>query len=339
MTAGVSEHPLIAAAQPLDYDLVAASDAPFLVDTVYRGEMLCVTFGYVDWARRPDFDFFGRLKKLETTSGAPINKLLLRDPGNAWYQRGLPGVGADIDAVAARLGELIETVAPKQTVFIGQSMGAYGAIMFGALLDVTTILAFGPLSFFDPVSAVTYHDRRWLQVMLDLDQDPPPIMHRDLPALCRARGEGPDLRVFFGTKPDVGASESTGLDVLHAMRFAALANCRVQPFPASGHAVVNYLIETGQIDALLARHILGIDTDEPAPPDDWVSWIGENVRRGADLDELTATMIQAGNDERLTRSALDRVIHAEARTRELRPSGDELKSPNGLAGRSDFQPR
>ena len=306
----MSEPPLIAAAQPLNHDLVATSDAPFLVDTVHPGETLCVTFGFVNWERRPDFDFHGRLKKLETTSGEPINKVLLRDPANAWYQRGLPGVGADIDAVAARLGELIAAVAPKKTVFIGQSMGAYAAIMFGALLDVDVILAFGALSFFDPVSAVTYHDRRWLPVMLDVDQNPPPAMYRDLPALCRTRGVGPDLRVFFGTRPDPGASESVSLDVLHAMRFAALENCLVQPYPALGHAVVQYLIDTSQLDALLARHVLGLDADAAAAADDWTAWLSENVRRGANLDELIATMVRHGQDEGLSRSALDRVIHA-----------------------------
>ena len=320
---------MIAAVRTLDHDLVASSDAPFLLDAVHPGEILCVTFGFVHWERRPDFDFFGRLKKLETLSGTPINKLLLRDPANAWYQRGLPGVGADIASAAARLRDLIAAVAPKKTVFIGQSMGAYGAIMFGALLDVDTILAFGPLSFFDPVSAITYHDRRWLPVMLNVDQDPPPMMYRDLPALCRARGTKPDLRVFFGTRPDANASESTGLDVLHAMRFAALANCRVQPFPASGHAVVQYLIDTGQIDALLAKHVLGLgahspmpsndwpmpsddwpmpSNDWPIPSNDWLVWLAENVRRGANLDELIATMVRNGHDAPLSRRALDRVI-------------------------------
>jgi hypothetical protein len=303
---------MIAAARPLDYDLVATSDAPFLVDAVHPGETLCVTFGFVDWERRPDFAFFGRLKKLEAMTGAPLNKVLLRDPANAWYQRGLPGIGSDIEAVAARLGEAVAAIKPKKTVFIGQSMGAYGAIMFGALLEVDTILAFGPLSFFDPVSAVAYHDRRWLASMLEVDRSPPPVMHRDLPALCRARGTKPDLRVVFGTRPDAGASESTGLDVLHAMRFAALPNCRIQPFPSSGHAVVQYLIDTDQIDALFARHVLGA-VKPPEPPSDWTAWLAENVRLGADLDDLIATMVREGADERLSRAALDRVIQAATR--------------------------
>jgi hypothetical protein len=301
---------MIAAARPLDYDLVATSDAPFLVDTVHPGETLCVTFGFVDWERRPDFAFFGRLKKLEAMAGAPLNKLLLRDPANAWYQRGLPGVGADIDAVAARLGEAIAAIAPKKTVFIGQSMGAYGAIMFGALLGADTILAFGPLSFFDPVLAVTYHDRRWLASMLEVDRDPPPVMHRDLTALCRACGTKPDLQVVFGTRPDAGASESTCLDVLHAMRFAALPNCRIEPYPAAGHAVVKHLIDTGQIDAIFARHVLGAAVEPREPPGDWMGWLAENVRLGADLDDLIATMVREGADERLSRAALDRVIQA-----------------------------
>jgi len=301
---------MITAARPLDYDLVATSDAPFLVDQVHPGEMLCITFGFVDWERRPDFAFFGRLKKLEAMSGAPLNKVLLRDPANAWYQRGLPGLGADIDAVAARLGEAIAAIAPKKTVFIGQSMGAYGAIMFGALLQVDTILAFGPLSFFDPVSALAYHDRRWLASMLEVYQSPPPVMHRDLVALFRAHGTRPDLHVVFGTRPDTGASESTGLDVLHAMRFAALPNCRIQPFPTAGHAVVKYLIDTGQIDGLFARRVLGVASKPAEPAGDWMGWLAENVALGADLDDLIATMVREGADERLSRAALDRIIQA-----------------------------
>jgi len=279
---------------PLDNRRVHTSTADVLIDRVVPGEILVIAFGFVSWETRPNFDFFGRLKKLEQNSGRHINKVLVRDSGNSWYHRHIDGLGAHPDETAESLRALIAAIAPSKVITIGQSMGAYAAVMYGLLLRVDSVIAFGPLSFLDPAQALLYHERRWLAVMRDLAQNPPPSGYYDLTALPRGDTA---LHLIFGTRPDqANATESVNLDAMHAHRLAALGNCTLYPYPYSGHPVVQHLIDTKRINALLARLIAGIDIAEEGMEvsPDWLGWVEENLRLGGDPQELVAILQQHG---------------------------------------------
>lgn len=282
----------------LDNRHVKTSKADVLVDQVVPGEMLVIAFGFASWEKRPEFDFYGRLKKLEQASGRHINKILVRDSGNSWYHRRIDGLGEHPDETAAGLRQLISDIRPGKVVTIGQSMGAYAAIMYGLLLEVQQVIAFGPLSFLDPQQALLYHERRWLAVMRDLATTPPASRYYDLQALGRAKaGTLPELHILFGTKPDgVGGTESVNLDAMHAHRLAAMGNCTLYPYPYSGHPVVQHLIDTKRINPLLARIIAGIAWPEEAPEvsADWHGWIAENLRLGSPPEELVDILQQHG---------------------------------------------
>ncbi|MBG6221455.1 MULTISPECIES: hypothetical protein [unclassified Janthinobacterium] len=265
-------------AQALDNRLVATSADDVLVDRIVPGAPLVIAFGFVSWTTRPAFDFYGRLRKLEQASGQPLNKILVRDSGNAWYHRRIAGLGSHVDETAQALRELVRRIAPSQVATIGQSMGAYAAVMFGLLLEAQQIVAFGPLSFLDVQQARLYHELRWLTVMESLAQDAPASGYYDLAALCRARAtQQTHLHLLFGTRPDaarpnaarpdaasaggsasISASESVNLDAMHAQRLAAFGRCTLYPFPDAGHTVVQHLIDTQRINGLLAACVLGL---------------------------------------------------------------------------------
>ncbi len=279
---------------PLDNRRVHTSTEDVLVDRVVPGEILVIAFGFVSWETRPNFDFFGRLKKLEQNSGRHINKVLVRDSGNSWYHRKIDGLGDHPDQTAEALRALIVAIAPSKVITIGQSMGAYAAVMYGLLLKVESVIAFGPLSFLDVGQALLYHERRWLAVMRDLAQNPPPSGYYDLAALPRGHTA---MHLIFGTKPDqANATESVNLDAMHAHRLAALGNCTLYPYPYSGHPVVQHLIDTRRINALLARLIAGIEIAEEGMEvsPDWLGWVEENLRLGGDPQELVAILRQHG---------------------------------------------
>jgi hypothetical protein len=278
----------------LDNRRVQTSTEDVLVDRVVAGEILVISFGFVSWEARPNFDFYGRLKKLEQTSGRHINKVLVRDSGNAWYHRKIAGLGGHPDETVATLRALIAEIAPSKVITIGQSMGAYAAVMYGLLLGADSVIAFGPLSFLDVRQALLYHERRWLAVMRDLAQDPPASGYYDLAGLPRGRTA---LHILFGTKPDQpNATESVNLDAMHAHRLAALGNCTLYPYPYSGHPVVQHLIDTKRINALLARLIGGIAMEEEGMEvtPDWLGWVAENLKLGGDPQELIAILQQHG---------------------------------------------
>jgi hypothetical protein len=96
------------------------------------------------------------------------------------------------------------------------------------------------------------------------------------------------MHIIFGTKPDAAGKESVNLDAMHAQRLAAIGNCTLHPYPYSGHTVVQHLIDTKRINALLARLILNLELEEAAleVTADWHSWIAENLRLGSAPDEL-----------------------------------------------------
>jgi pimeloyl-ACP methyl ester carboxylesterase len=282
----------------LDNRHVRTSTEDVLVDRVVPGEILVIAFGFVAWDKRPDFDFYGRLKKLEQSSGRHINKILVRDSGNSWYQRQIDGLGAHPDESAASLRALIREIRPSKVVTIGQSMGAYAALMYGLLLEAQQVIAFGPLSFLDPAQALLYHERRWLGVMRDLAQHTPSSAYLDLQVLGRAKAAAlPAMHILFGTRPDQpGSSEAVNLDAMHAHRLAAIGNCTLYPFPYSGHPVVQHLIDTKRINALLAKIIAGITLEEESQEmtPDWQDWIAENLRLGGVPEELVGVLEQHG---------------------------------------------
>ena len=309
-------------AQALDNRLVATTGDDVLVDRIVPGAPLVIAFGFVSWTSRPAFDFYGRLRKLEQVSGQPLNKILVRDSGNAWYHRQIAGLGNHVDETAQALRELVRRIAPSQLTTLGQSMGAYAAVMFGLLLDAQQIVAFGPLSFLDVQQARLYHELRWLPVMESLAQDPPLSGYYDLAALCRARAtEHTQLHLVFGTRPDAvnsgaSASESVNLDAMHAQRLAAFGRCTLHPFPHSGHAVVQHLIDTKRINGLLASCILGLTLEEEPMPEigaAWQDWVAENLRLGCASEQLVAVLQQHGFSHASSMAAVAAVAAARAK--------------------------
>ncbi|MGK5074665.1 hypothetical protein [Janthinobacterium sp. ZB1P44] len=301
-------------AQALDNRLVATTGDDVLVDRIVPGAPLVIAFGFVSWTTRPAFDFYGRLRKLEQASGQHLNKILVRDSGNAWYHRRIAGLGSHVDETAQALRELVRRIAPSTITTLGQSMGGYAAVMYGLLLDAQQIVAFGPLSFLDVEQARLYHELRWLPVMESLAQDPPLSGYYDLAALCRARATGhTQMHLVFGTRPDAanagaGASESVNLDAMHAQRLAAFGRCTLHPFPHSGHAVVQHLIDTKRINGLLASCILGLTLDDEPMPEigaAWRDWVAENLRLGCAGEQLVAVLQQHGFSLASSMAAVD----------------------------------
>lgn len=80
---------------------------------------------------------------LDLVSGFPGKKLFIRDLQDAWYNKGLLGLTQDVEQTAAYLKTIITQPDIDRVVFIGASSGGYAAILYGHLLQIDEIHAFG----------------------------------------------------------------------------------------------------------------------------------------------------------------------------------------------------
>lgn len=74
----------------------------------------------------------------------PYSLLQLNCPNNSFYLSPIPGVGDDVEAIAAHVRTFIAALGPRKVVCYGASMGAFGAVLYGYLLEADLILALGP---------------------------------------------------------------------------------------------------------------------------------------------------------------------------------------------------
>ena len=90
------------------------------------------------------FSFLDRFEDLDAS------KIFIRDPYDAWYNR---GVGDGLDSIEALTGYLRSEIArlrPNRVVMFGTSMGGYAALLLGLELGAESVVAVSPQSILDP---------------------------------------------------------------------------------------------------------------------------------------------------------------------------------------------
>lgn len=263
------------------------------LDVVQDGAPLVITFGFYAASGPGEFEFLGRLRNLEQASGRPLNKLLVRDPSMRWYLGGIDGLGHDVSSTVEALREQVEALAPSAVVTVGQSMGGYAAILYGALLRADKVVSFGTLSCFDRRLWSIIGDHRWGPVLDAVERSGLDIAdHADLPGLlARQPDPQPDIDLVFGLSAGRGVDTGTaiGHDGAHALRFAGRRNVSILPIAHSGHAVVEHFRAGGVLTAVLAQRLFGtslVPTIRGLRDDGWVAWLEDNLRLGSTVSTL-----------------------------------------------------
>jgi hypothetical protein len=205
------------------YDLEPASRRMIVAFAALPGSKIDV---------RP-FAFFNMLAEID------VKAAFLRDHSEAWYHRGVSGVGDDIDAVAGHLRDFARNA--DETVMLGGSSGGYAAILFGALLD-REVHAFSPQTFIDPELREAHEDRRFGRefAMLGGDID---MRYADLRPLV-SNTEAP-VHIYYAA--------AHRLDSLHAERLGDLDNVTLHAFEWDSHLLVRELRDRGWLEPFLAE--------------------------------------------------------------------------------------
>jgi hypothetical protein len=195
-----------------------------ICDLDAESPILVVAFGGI--ARQ--FGGIAAFELLRSLDRFAVKKAFLRDHAQAWYHRGVQGVGDDIESVADRLDQLTREV--ERTVMIGGSAGGYAALLFGALVETdATVHAFSPQTFISPELRARYRDGRW-PAEIEAMGEPDPRYADLAPVLA-----GGDMHVYY--------SAGDRLDRIHARHVAHAA--RLYSFEHTEHTLIRHLRDTG----------------------------------------------------------------------------------------------
>jgi pimeloyl-ACP methyl ester carboxylesterase len=194
--------------------------------------------GIVGGMGMPPFEFMrtGRL--------LPHSKVFIRDPYQAWYQRGLPGIGTSCTDVAEYLSGLIKASDAREVVFVGNSMGGFAALLFCGLLECGRAIAFSPQTFISAERRKATGDNRWAAQVerTHLHQGGVGSVY-DIGHLLTEKNCGLDA--------DIYVSRHDRLDVVHARALAGFAGVSVYEFDEGGHQLVAHLRDAGMLARIL----------------------------------------------------------------------------------------
>jgi hypothetical protein len=210
------------------------------VDLSRNGKSLYIFFGGIAAGiAMPPFEFYSYAKIIDE------NKIFVRDSKQCWYQNGLGNLSSDIGTTVKLLKEHIDKINPERIYFVGNSMGGYAAILFGALIGRGEVIAFSPQTFISPFLRYKHKDWRWFrQIML---------------TYCRSflKDRVWDLRLLLlkmkpRLKISIFVSSSDKLDVIHALHLRAIGNINIFEFEKGGHNVVKLLRDEGKLSLIMS---------------------------------------------------------------------------------------
>lgn len=177
------------------------------------------------------------------TGDLGIHRVFVRDLGQCWYQRGLPGTADGVAATATELTRVLDDLAPSRRVLVGNSSGAFAAVLFGVLCGADEVVAFGPLSSLSRWNRLASRDRRWSAQVRAARRAAVDRAHLDLERLLAAHPDHGRITIHYG--------ELDPRDTRSAMRLARLPGIRVVGHPG-GHLFIRKLRDAGALQPVLA---------------------------------------------------------------------------------------
>lgn len=194
-----------------------------------------------------------------TATGAAPRIFNFWRPGNAvkthrifvnnarsWYQQGVPGLGASVEETAATVRRWADYLGATEIYTVGGSMGGYGAVLFGTLLNA-------PVLAFSFESELDLKGSRSKKLM-----DPgTTITHRDLRPLIAA-AKNPIFSVV---------GERDAVDVYSIEQIRHLPMVRTKTLRRVLHGPQGYLNRKDRLVPLIEHFITGADHLPDMPED------------------------------------------------------------------------
>jgi len=222
--------------KPFSEDLLKDRSVSVLYDFEADSEVLLITFSGVGIGI--GVPFFEFLKALTPFN---IRKIVVRDVHKSWYHAGLEGVSNDIDGSIPALKELIEKSGAKSVIVLGNSMGGYAALLYGALLGVDEVLAFAPTTFADNWNRIKNFDYRRMYKYLRQS----PVKSPKYYDLAKVPGmDHPDIHIFFDNKFRTDRAHAEHLARHHK-------NVSLYRYEGGRHGVIKVIKKMGDLDKII----------------------------------------------------------------------------------------
>lgn len=184
------------------------------------------------------FEFWNLTKDIKT------KKIYVRDPYQAWYHRGLPGISRDFGGTVKYLRRMIGEQGPRRVVVCGNSAGGYAALLFGCALKVDLVLSFAPQTFIGPVERKKHRDDRWKPKLKALYQNGGnPEFYNLKRVIWRYRKNKTHYHIHYPKKDR--------LDEIHARRMRVIPTVELFPHDSDTHQMVMRLRDSGTLKKLL----------------------------------------------------------------------------------------
>jgi hypothetical protein len=180
-----------------------------------------------------------------------FSAILLKDLSNSWYTKGLEGVGNSHEDVIAYLTSIRARY--KRVLFIGDSMGAFGAILLGSRLNADKIIAISPQTTVSPQTCRLMGDGRFLRYFDRLT---------DIPAAIQDARE--ILRVWPPKSLDIYVSRGDIADVENAMNIEGLPNVNIQYIEQFDHWMAEQLKRYSALRGMVRNFLLNRGTYDVA---------------------------------------------------------------------------
>lgn len=181
----------------------------------------------------------------------PVTKIFVRDLKQAWYLGGVAQLGSSLSESVERLGEILAEIAPKKLVMIGNSSGAYAALVFGAMLRADVVYAFSPRTFFGPLRRFLFRDNRFC-----------PEVRRAETLLKEQERYFMDVKkILLQASPDttfhIHYPLRHRIDAMYARHLKSIKQVKLHGHDLDTHDIILSLKESGQLRKLLEAGIGG----------------------------------------------------------------------------------
>lgn len=161
-----------------------------------------------------------------------FKKLFVADIRNSWWHTkfgNLPGIGPP--TLEKFLNAKIEEANVEKTLYVGVSMGGYGAILFGCLTKATKVMAFSPQTYLTETRRRKSLDKKFEGYKIDES-------FTDLKdVLERSKNYKTIYKIWYG--------DSNKGDSKAAQRISHLKNIYINPVNSSMHVVIRPVLKNG----------------------------------------------------------------------------------------------